>query len=368
MDWNDTGYSYIVEVNVVSQTNVDLVIGSLHGVKLEGMVISENYYSDSRIQAKLKTVVDEGESDGYVNYGRLRIILTIPEREWSEELITGYVSNISEDSQHGYTQREYTIEGTIWGLLDHKINATVSISSGAGMVNIWKDLMANQTKMQYSTTNAKDHSFNSTKVYEAGTSLSTLLFEICSGYSRMDTNGHGVVVLDKYTAPKNRTPSRVIDFTNPRGLSLYPLTSSNSNMSEQPGRAIVTASVSESNGDGAASQKILVGCYDAPASDPTSIANRGWLKARLDSYSGSSENPTKAELDAEAENNWKNNQDGTKEWNMSTVFADYHEGEVVTLIPPSSYSEGKSTGIKVLVSGVRTNLEDFTQELTLKEV
>jgi len=366
MDWTDTGYSYLVGVNVVSPTNVDNTYGSLSGVKLDGLSITENYNSDSRVQGKVTTIVKDDETDGYVKNARLRIILTIPDRGWHEELMTGYVSDISETDQNGYIQRDYTIEGTMWGLLEHKIKSPILIGKGAKMVNIWTTLMRTLTRMQYSATNARDHSFNSNAVYEAGTSLSTVLFEISSGYSRMDVDGHGRVILEKYTAPSAQTPSRTIDFNDPDGLALYPLSRSSAEW-EAPGRAIVTANVSRT-ANGKTTQQVVVGSYDAPSTHATSIAVRGYLRSRSDSYSGASDNPSKSELDAAARKNWERVQNKGIEWGGETVFANYHAGDVVYLVTPGDYATNNFKGRKVHITNVTTNLKDFTQQLTMKEV
>ena len=367
MDWTDTGYSYDISVNVVHQTNVVKTLGTLSGVQLSELSITENYYSDSRIQGKVTTIVKDGESDGYVNNARLRIILSIQDRGIIKELMTGYVSDISESSEHGYTKRTYSIEGTMWGLLDHKVADQVTVTKGAKMISTWSSLMNSMTKMQYSTEGAQDIVFSNTVIYEPGTSLATILFELSSGSDRMDTDGHGIVTLSKYEAPSKRTPSRIIDYNDIRGLAMTPLERTSSEY-EVPGRAVVTATVSVNEG-GKTSQKVISGSYDAPSTDPSSIAVRGWLSARTDSYSGASDNPTKAELNTIAKNNWTSAQNKGVQYSGSSVFADYHAGDVVTLMVP----EGKDqmTNIeakKVLIQSVTTRLEEFVQELTMKEV
>ena len=363
MDWTKTGYSWDVIVNVVHQTNVDNTIGSLSGVLLNSVQISENYYSDSRIQAKVATVVKENESDGYVDYGRLRIILSIPSRNWTSELITGYVSDKKEVTEHGYTKRTYTVESTIWGLLDHKVKASVTVGKGANLINVWTSLVKDQTKMQYSTSGAQDHAFSSTIIYEAGTSLATILFELTESIDRMDVDGHGRLTIKKYTAPSKQTASKVLDHHNLRGLTLSPLEKTWVNF-ETPGRAIVTATVSKDDGKGGTTQEVVVGYYDAPKTNSTSIDVRGYLKARSDAYSGVSENPSKSELDAVAKKNWEKSQEDTgAEWSANSVFADYHAGDICTLIPKEH-----SAGVKVLVKATTIYLSSMTQGLTLKEV
>lgn len=366
MDWSVTGYPYDIGVNVVHQTNVDVKLGSLEGVQINGMSITENYYSDSRVQAKVKTVVEEGASDGYIENGRLRIILSVPSRSFYEELITGYVSDIDETTEKGYTQRTYTVEGTIWGLLEHRMKDPVIIAPGATMIDTWSQLMMFQTRMQYSTAGAQDLTFHNTILYEPGSVLSTILFEISSGYSRMDVNGHGVVTLTKYTSPSNKTPTRTIDYNDIRGLAMTPLTK-NSAKYQTPGRAIVTATVSrEQNGETV--QEVIAGSYDAPSNSWVSLDSRGYLTSIADSYNGASETPSVTELNNIAQQNWNEAQDKGVEWTGKTIFADYHAGEVAYLILPSKENQNGTNFIKVLVSQVNTNLDTMVQDLTLKEV
>lgn len=376
MNWNETGYSYDVTVHVVHQTDVNNVLGSLKGIQLDGMSITEKYYSDSRVQAKVVTMVHEDESDGYVKNARLRIILIVDAKSYSRALVTGYVSDIDETTEHGYTKRTYTLEGTIWGVLNHPMKERFTVKKGQKLIYIWNRLMKEQTRMQYSSEGAADHTFGGTTTYDPGTMLSTILFEISSGYDRMDVNGKGVVTLKKYVEPSKQTPSRVIDSNNTVGLVILPLTKTSAEY-ESPGRAVVTATITEEKKEKdpktkeektVSVQKLVYGSYDAPSSHPTSMAVRGWISGRTDSYQGTEEKPNKSVLDAEAKKNWQNAQDKGIEWTVKSVFDEYHAGQVATLFPPLRTGSSSVKGIKVLVSTVTTNLNNLTQDLTLKEV
>ncbi len=368
MDWERTGYIYDVQVNVVHQTDVDNTLGLLSGVQLEDMHVVENYNSDARVQASVSTLVKSNTSDGYIDNARLRILLMIPDRTWSEELVTGYVSDIKETKENGYTKRVYTIEGTIWGLLEHKIDSPIIIGRGTSMVKVWCNLLETLTKMQYEAGSAADYLFGNTFIYEAGSSLATILFEISNGYSRMDVDGHGRITLTPYISPASKTPTKLISFDDPKTLSLLPLEKVDSRY-EAPGRAIVTATVSVTNNDGSSAQEIIVGSYDAPSTHDTSIEVRGWLRTRTDSFSGSNDIPSKSDLDAIARSNWEENQKNGAEWTCSSIFKDYHAGEVVNLITDVTCDESHPVNVvKAYIKSVRTNLVDMTQELSLKEV
>lgn len=366
MDWTKTKYSYEVTVNVIHQTNVDIMLGSLSGVQLDNLSISEDYYSDSRIQAKVTTVTETGKSDGYVENARLRIILAIPEQNWAQELITGYVSDLDETYESGTIVRTYTIESTIWGLMDHLLADPVIISSNANLIDIWTGLLKSQTKMQYSVSNAQNRTFTQTILYEPGTDLATLLFEISSGYDRINVDGHGRITLEKYTAPSKRSSECVIDYNDVHNLVKAPLTKA-STAYEAPGRVVVTATISYMNDNGENDQEVIAGHYDSPASHPTSLASRGYLRAISESDNGLSDYPTKDELSAYAKLIWEDEQDSGIEWSAETIYGGYYAGQIATLILPSSL-DGEMISKKVLISSVSTEFNNFIQRLTMKEV
>lgn len=357
VDWKKTGYTYDVHVDIVHQTNVDNVLGQLKGVTLEGLKITESYYSDSRVQAKVSTIGQHVYADGYVENARLRIVLSIPSKEWSRNLMTGYVSDIKQEYKNGYVKKTYTLEGTMWGLLNHKLSSPVTIALRAELTSICRSLLDGQTKMQYEMIGAQMHYYRSTILYEAGTNLSTVLFELNESYNRIDVDGLGRITFKKYVAPSKQTPSKIIVENDGRDLVL-----SNSELeltgTDSPGRAIVTATVTDSNNN----QQTIVGAYDAPSGHKSSIANRGYLIARTDSYTGSSNNPSTAELNNIAKTNWTNSQSFGAEWTITTVFGNYHAGDVV------EYSMSEDNPRKCLIKTAVTNLDEFTQELTLKDL
>ena len=366
-DYGNTKYGVSISAVLVNQTNIREVLGSLKNIVADSVTITENYNSDSRVQAKLSTITKADQSDGYISYSRIRIIMSVPAKQWSEPIMTGYVSDIEEHMENGYVQRTYSIEGTLWGLLDHKLYNSIVISKGAKLLTVWTSLIRKCTKMQCDITGAKNCTFGNTVVYEPGTELSTILFEVSSGYNRMDVDPFGAITLRPYVSPSKKPVSRTINYKDLKGFAIAPLTRTTTEF-DAPGRAIVTAMVSTKDSSGKTSQKTIVGHYDAPASDITSQQKRGWLSARMDSYIGTSEKPTKDELNKVAKKNWESSkQEVGYEWSGSCVFQNYHAGDVVYLIAPSSKTSNP-TRHKVLLTAVSTSFRDFKQSLTMKEV
>jgi hypothetical protein len=279
-------------------------------------------------------------------------------------LITGYVSDIRETVESGMVKREYTIESTIWGLLEHQTVSQIVVAKKSSLVTVFKQILSRLTRMQFDTTKAQDHVYSTNIIYEAGTDLATILFELTSGYDRIEVDGHGRLVLNAYKAPAKRSASELIDYRDVKGLTFgtYSKTITNYDI---PGRAIVTSTKS-STANGSSTQKVLVGYYDAPSEHEASMASRGYLKSVSSSYSGIGDDPDRAELAAEAKNIWDSQQKGYTDWDVTSIFKDYHAGDILNFVYPQPTGEFKVT--KVLVHSVDTSLETWQQKLTLKEV
>ena len=352
MYWAKLGYTPILYVDVVSQLNVNNVLGSLKNVSIADSSITENYNSDTRVQAKVVTVSRNGESDGYIENGRLRMILSIPTRDWTATLFTGFVTDMNESDNDGYIKRTYTLESTIWGLTDQYMHIYVTISKGARVKVIMEDLLKQHTTFQYDLSNAKDRTFGDTKVYDVGTSLLNIFMEINDGYNRLEVDPFGKFLLKEYKKPKNQTASKTIDYADVNTLTMDELTKS-TNATDCPGRTIVISR----GGD-----KLVSSHYDPSESAASSQKTRGWLKVKTAQYNGSAKDPGISELHSQAQKLWEDNQDKGIEWGVKTYFANYHAGEVVNLIPR------KQSSRKCLISNVDTSFGDMTQKLTCKEL
>lgn len=352
MNWSKVGYTPVLYVDMVSQLNVNTVLGSLKNVSISDCSITENYFSDSRIQAKVVTVVKNGESDGYIKNSRLRMILSIPSRNWTKTLFTGFVTNISESDNEGFIKRTYTLNSTIWGLTDHLMHIYVSADKGGSVVRTTESLLKDHTTFQYDLSKAQDKHFGDTKIYDVGTSLLNILIEINDGTNRLEVDSAGRVLLVKYVKPKDISASVTIDYEDYKTLTMEELTKS-SNEDDMPGRTIVISR---------GGSNVISSHYDAPVTADSSQHNRGWLKVKSSQYNGSKKNPTIDDLFTEATKLWNDNQDKGIEYDVKSFYADYHTGVVANLIPR------KQTSRKCLISTVETSFGDFTQKLTCKEL
>ena len=350
--WPKIGYTPILYADLVSPLNVGTVIGTLHNISIADSSITEQYYSDTRIQGKIVTICKNGESDGYIDNARIRMILSIPTRDWSKTLITGFVSGIEESDSDGFTKRTYNVESTIWGLSNHLMHIYVNVKNGDSLKAFLTNLLKNETKFQYNLSNAKDSTFGDTKVYDVGTSLLNIIMEVNEKINRVDVDADGRLIFTPYADPKTISASKTIDYEDHLTLTMEEMTKS-TNAFDRPGRTIVISR----NG-----QQVISSHYDPPATDESSQQTRGWLMVKTAQYGGKKKEPTIQDLHNEATELWKNSQDKGIEYDVKTYFADYHAGEVINLIPRKRSSK------KCLISSVDTSFGDFTQKLTCREL
>lgn len=364
VDWHDLEHDWEVKAYLVDQHASGLVIGELAGLDASRCEVVEGYYSDTRVSAKLETVVGEGESDGYVPNARIRLVLGVPRWGWERELVTGFVTDVVPRDEDGCTRREYSLDSTLWGLSADYLTSKLTCSAGAKALTAAKKILSDRG-IEYDADGARDRSIQKVTVYEPGTVALSTLFDILSGYSRLDVNGRGIVTIRAYTPPSKLTPSVTIDPYDPRTNVVGDVRETDTSW-EKPGAAIVTANVSKSttkNGKSVTTHEVRAGTYFAPASDPASRDARGYLRFAKDTYSGSADEPTTSELTNSARTVWNNNQDKGRSWELLVIYMDLHEGDVVSLVRPDGTH-------RCLVQSVTTSLDptDRTQKLTLKEV
>lgn len=364
VDWHDLEHDWEVAALLVSQHNCNSIIGELRGVESSGCNVTEGYYVDTRVSAQVTTVVPTGTSDGYIKNARVRIVLRVPRWGWERELITGFVTDIHPTEQHGMVRRVYSLDSSLWGISEDALTSKVTCAAGSKALTVCRKLLKDRG-IEYDDSGAQDRTIAKVTVYEPATMLLNMMFDLTSGASRVGVSGHGPITFRKYVEPSKRTPSVVIDPDDRRTLVVGDI-SENDDTWELPGAAIVTASVSKSqtvNGKSTTTHETRAGVYQAPNSHVASRNNRGYLRFVKDTYAGSKEEPSNAELETAAREKWNANQDKGRSWDLTVLYMDLHEGDMVTLVRP----DGRH---KCLVQTVDTNLDarSRTQRLTLKKV
>lgn len=357
-DWADTNHSWEVRVDAVDQHNLENVRGPLTGVDLSQCEVTEGYDTDSRVQARIGTSVRERTSDGYVDKSRLRITLSVPEWGWSTELVTGFVTDIENSLSQGFENRRYTTDSVMWALGKDLLPWNVVCAQGQSMMDVTRWWL-NTSLMPYREQWPVDRRYNEAKSYEIGESILSTLFDMHEGYNRLDMDGHGRLVIRANPDLKAATPKMTLNPEDPRTIIISDLVRSSDEWSVVS-RVIVTSSESyEANGK--TEHRTIAGFYDSPANWPSSSAKRGFTIGKKESYDGANEKPTIQEMAEVARQKLEAEQPTSVTWSFTTMFADLHAGDVISLMP-------YSTARKCVLTSVQTNLGDMTQKITAKEV
>lgn len=278
IDWTNLEYDWEVTAQVIDPHSSASIIGELSGVDPAGCEVTEGYYSDTRVSGRVTTRVPAGESDGYAPNARIKIVLCVPRFGWERALLTGFVTDVSESEEGGSTIREYMLDSSLWGIAEDLITSSVTCAAGSKALTVAKKLLGDR-RIEYDVSEAQDRTISKVTVYEPGTALLHLLFDVFSGYSRLGVRGDGPILISRYTAPSKLTPCVTIDPYDPRTLVVGEV-HVNDETYEKPGAAIVTANVSKTTTKGGkttTSHETRAGAYLAPDSHETSRNTRGYL-------------------------------------------------------------------------------------------
>lgn len=345
MDWTIANRKDVITVQMVDPHSLDRVIGLLEGVYLPGTSVTEGYYTDTRVSAKVSTVGD----DGYVSDAWLRIVHSVPDEGYSEELFCGPVTDASSDDESGVTKTKYSLDSNLYTIKDDLLVNGFSIGRG-GRLKMAVDQLLSMCGRERDLSKMQDKVIQAPVMYERGDSALSDLFDMCDGTNRVSVDGHGRVTVSKYTAPSAIGPILDIDPLDPRSVVVGSVSHSDSSR-KTPGRVIYKSG----SGD-----KERVGSYDAPASAASSSARRGYMVAKMETASGT-DDPSVSQLNAMARRSWQASQDAGREHEMTVIWQALHQGDVVRYRHDGEW-------VKCLVKSVESDLGAMRQRLTLKEV
>lgn len=337
--WRDGAREDVIRVQMVDPFDVDRVRGELAGVVTSGCSITEGYYTDSRVTAKVRAY-----EDGYVGDSWLRIVHECPAYGYRAELGTFVVTKASRTSELGGTVTDYDLQSVLWAVSKDTLPCHWSVGEGALAREAFARICETVGKAHAVLPGAMDYRFAQTVVYELGDSFLSDLFDVAdrSG-NRVDVDGHGRITLGRYVAPSQREPDWVLDLEDPRGLVL----AGGVSWAEEPGSVVNRVIVKHTNGESE-----VVGSADA-------AQTRGYTVAEVKSVQDlSPETPARA---SQLAREYLQRGGGAgREYSVSALYFPVHEGDVVRLV---------TDGVRhdCLVKEADVSLADMTVDLTLKE-
>lgn len=358
IDWKDQTVRHELTFQMVSPQNIDKVIGTLEGVDLSGSTLTASYYTDVRVSGKIK--VDDGN---WVRGSFIRIIDRVPEWNWTRELATCVVTDDDAERSNGRWVTTLTLQGMLKTLSTDITGGIWVMSAGSNGLTAIRDIL-NARGCKYRSTDAVGNRIGSTVTLDSGKSQLEKIFAMTTATgNRIDTDGHGTIVVSKYVAPARKSPVLSIDVDgNPRGIAHDGLQRSSDYLS-MPNRCIVSYNYSESSGN-ESQQRNISASAELPSNNPQAYQQMGYVIASVRQVN---------ELNPAT---WQNAYDQAKsdlnksvdlvEWKLTTQYLPIWEGDVVALNVPDGPQRYRGAR-KCLVKELELALDTMQMQLTLKE-
>lgn len=356
---------------LVAPNNLDDVLGTLEDVDISSVSITESYYTDTRIQAKLDFYGDNTQRQAWI-----RIVAIETDTGYTKVLGTFIPTSDDVTLEGGVKKTTLNLESALYGVAQQVLNKPWVCYKGSivytnlsnvlknkcnmvalnEMVSLMGETAYDDTYPEYDTlvTESTSSIFSSDYTCDAGSNVLELLYAICNtGGLRMGVSGKGRVFWSKYTAPSSRTSSFDIEVNATDSITLDSVSRSSNYLS-----MVSQATVHSKNDE----EKEIVST--ATATGRLASSNRGYIVGKY--YDITDMSPfTQARADQLAKEYLARNTNENVEWTLSTHYLPIHAGEV-GMLSGLTQDKNYSQSQKVMVKNKELDLLTMTQKLTLK--
>lgn len=382
IDWRDLTHQHRVTVQMVSQTNLDDVWGTLEGVDLSASTIDAGYYTDTRTSGRVRVY-----GEGWIRGSFLRIVHEVPDWNYRNVLGTYIVTNDGSSRGQGGWAYDLELHSTLMGLAEDRLVRPWSISKGASAVTCAKQVLTasgmhsmrkalanftgvREAKVEVDDSLADDVKATTAQVMKAGSTRLECLYALASmSKNRIDVTPKGIVQFSKFISPSARTPKFRIDISDSRGIAESGTLRRTTDWLSMPDTVAVEHSYSKetTGGDGKkhSEQTTIYGIARVPSSAHQAVANRGYSIVSFTNLSELATKTAKAANDKAAQL-LKEKMLQLVEWELDCCYIPVWEGDVVEL----RVLDGNPSyrGIrKCLVKDVSISLDSMMMHLTLRE-
>lgn len=338
-----------LKVLMVSQNNLDAVIGELEGVVRSSSKMIESYYTDTRASA---TLVYNG--DGWVRGSFLRLVVG------GREIGTFAVESESMSQASGGTTKTLELRSMLYLMSLDKADWIWTVDAGQKVSSLSKWLLGSCGRSFID--NGNDYMVTAPFSFESDTSALARLFALHDiAGNRVDLDGRGNIVISAYVEPNRRAPSYVIDLDDPECLA-HDGIGFQTDWLSLPNRVSIVYRYSESIGGESVNREVA---GSADMEGELSAASRGYVVSDL-RVVNELEPPTAYAAQKMAQDILAGIGE-TAEWKLKLSNAPISAGDVVELrvnFGPERYQGAR----KCLVKAIDTELGFMTQTVTLKEV
>lgn len=387
IDWRDQSRNDSIIAEMVDPSSLQPT-GTLDNLVLSGCSIDANYYSDSRVSAKLSY-----EGDGWQRNRAIRIIHSVPSEGYRRELGTFLVTNDDGDWDNGRWVGDLTCQSMLWAVQQKKLSSPLTVQSSSPASLAFQNLF-HWCRRRYVIEAYVYNVYSATKVYEAGKSYLDVANDICAlTDTRLDVTGHGFVQVTQDMKPSLKSPTFELSIYDPRGI-MHDGISRSSDYGSLPSEVAVSCkySVEVEKEDGVyksnqdkqpdgtykhkkgdkkykkVSEQRELDSHIAFQSGPKSEQERGYAVTYYKSIDDKELTPkTQMAIDTRAAHILSQLPDEAEEWTVTTQYFPVWTGDVGYLtIRTEGHSQGHSR-CKVFVRALSINLGSMQQTLTLRK-
>lgn len=318
MDWTDTDRTDRWLVEMVDPNDLSTSRGYLADGCVTDLALTLAQDSDTKASAKVSTLGD----DGYVRGSALRIWHEVDEWGYREPVFTGYVKEAPDSIVQGVRQTDYQLASALWAVSRDLWPSPFAVASGGTALAAIRAVLDLCSRPYEVDSGALDVRLTTPRAWEAGSSrLDSIadLADMAGDY--LSVSGSGLVTvaaLPDLTAVS--TPTWELDTDDDRAMTLSDGASHTSTAGDVPGRYIVTHKEGST---------VTVGVADVAAGMASSASARGYVVAETKEVSELPGGLSQAYVLAAQYLAAAQGHD--EEWSVSTLYAPYREGDVVSL-------------------------------------
>lgn len=250
IDWTRGDLAHSLTALMVDPSNLTDVRGELANVT--GGKLDLNYYGDTRMGAELVTKGDHG----WDGSAAIRIEHTVSDYTGTllqETLFTGYVTAAPWEGEGDALAVTWTLAGALHAFETAVAETGYSIAKGAKALDVVRSICSTLGRPYAIASTALQYVYSGNKVFEAGTSYLSILFDVCdSSSNRLGVDELGRLTIDRYVTPSERGIDYDADERDARGAVIGDVKGETGGL-DAPARVIVRAEDGERSVTGIAS-------------------------------------------------------------------------------------------------------------------
>ena len=348
VDWTDRELIHGLEVQMLDPVSRD-AIGTLDP-SYQGSTVTEGL-SDSTYSSATLTFPDWSL---WIENSWLRIVHTVPARDFSETLFTGFVYDEGAELYHGILRATPNLRSSIAAFEKHSLEGPFYAGEGSSAKQALESVLDHIGQPWRIAAGFTDYRFSDTRCWDPGTywlSLAEDLLELCGGTVMADPDG--TVVCKRDVDPASMSPSFSLNSDDEHTLVLDCKIKRSGNSRTVPGRTIVWFRDGEEQ---------VSGYAEVSSSNQASPSRRGYTVDDVVQLDDMDEPRTSARAAAIAKERVEKLSAVVRAWDVKTMWFQVHAGDVGEFAPPGMESR------KVRVADARKDLRSWTMDLTLEEV